>query len=441
MLLSSSGAGRVAAEDTKNHLHSGKHFPHPHPTYHWLVIICCCAIAGTTVGFFNSAYGTFYTSLSEKFHTGRASVSLHATISLLVTAFSAPFAVKLVHKFGVRPILIFSLVLQDLSLLLIIPATSLWQLNALGVMRGIGGGFMHVPIITVILNNWYLDHVGISMGLIFSMASGFGALFSWLISVIIEKTNYQVALIVCAVLVFLLILPSLIFLHLQPEEIGLHPHGWRKNETPARQNAPSGEIKKPERKPFYRIPDFYCLCLFALLTVPIVALQMHFSGFCELIGAGSMFGGIMMSTVMIGSVFFKLVVGEILDLLGAFRMMAIVLAVDVSSLLLIFANRTYTGNGLSLLIGAFFFGIHASIGSIGIAGVSRAVMGPEDDGTAFSIVSGCASGGAALSITLIAMIFDATGTYNAAFIGGISMLLAGGILLFILWRRKRNRMY
>ena len=409
-----------------------------HPTYHWLVIFCCCAIAGVTIGFFNTAYGTLYTSLSEHFHSSRSSVSLHATISLIVTALSAPFSVSLVKKYGIRPILLISLILQVSSLLLILPANALWQLNLLGVMRGIGEGFIYMPLITVVLNNWDLDHVGVSMGFIFSCASGFGAVFSWLISIIIHWFGYRSAIVMCAALVFLLMLPAIVYLHLEPEEIGLHPHGWSEHVVQIVKQKEKRQKNSPETRPFYTAPDFYLLCLFGLLTVPVVSLQLHFSGFCEQIGAGSMFGGLMMSVVMIGSVVSKLIVGEILDLLGAYRMMALVLGVDLTSLIMIYSNRAWSGNGFFLLLGGFLFGIHASIGSIGIAGVTRAVMGPEQYASAFSIASGCSSIGAACSITVIAAIYDLTRTYDLAFITGIVMLLSGGLILLLIWWRKKH---
>lgn len=427
----------MPSEKTKAGNNSGNGRHAFHPSYHYLVLVCCCIMAGVTVGFFNSAYGTFYTSLSLHFHTGRGQVTIHATISLIVTALTAPFSVKLAKKYGLRICLLFSLILQTASLLLILPATRIWQLNLLGVIRGIGGAFMHVPIITIILTNWYLDHVGMGMGITFSMASGFGAIFSWLISFMIQQVNYRFALVACSVILVLLSLPTLIFLRLRPEELHMHPHGWHPSDgsSVASSAAEWQEIRKST--PFYRIPDFYLLCAFGLLTVPVVAMQMHFSGFCEQIGAGSMFGGIMMSTVMFGSVIFKLVIGEILDLLGAFKMMASVLTVDILSLFIIYSNRSWSGNGTLLLIGAFLFGVHASIGSIGIAGVTRAVLGDRDDGTAFSIVSSCASTGAALSITVIAVLFDLTRSYDVSFLLGIGLLFSGCVILFILWKRKQ----
>ena len=365
-------------------------------------------------------------------------LTVHATISLIVTALCAPFAVRAGKRFNIRACMLFSIILQVASLLLILPASHTWQLNLLGVIRGIGGSFMHVPIITVILTNWYLDHVGMGMGLIFSMASGFGSLFSALSSFCIEAAGYRTALVIISLVLIVLCLPLLLFLRCTPEELRLHPHGW----NPAAQEGPSGQAagRKDSTKqvPFYRMMDFYLLCLFGVLTVPVIAMQMHFSGFCEQIGAGSMFGGIMMSVVMCGSVIFKLVIGEVLDLFGAFKMMTGVLTVDIISLLIIFSNRSWSGSGFFLLTGAFLFGVHASIGSIGLAGVTRAVMGDKDDGTAFSVVSSCASTGAALSITVIALLYDFFRSYDPSFIIGIGMLLAGFLVLAVLWKRKRQ---
>lgn len=63
---------------------------------------------------------------------------MHATIAGLLTGFAGPVVVKVLQKVRLQIVIGTGIVLLVVSTVLTACATSVWQLNILGVLRGVG---------------------------------------------------------------------------------------------------------------------------------------------------------------------------------------------------------------------------------------------------------------------------------------------------------------
>ena len=124
-----------------------------------LTVACCACMVVATVGLTN-AYGVFLTPVAEALGTGRGAISVHSTLCNLFTGLMAPLSIRLMKKFGLRPMVFAGMVLYSASSFLMAFASSVWQLNLLGALKGAGCSMYYFTIVTIIIGNWYFKLFG-----------------------------------------------------------------------------------------------------------------------------------------------------------------------------------------------------------------------------------------------------------------------------------------
>ena len=390
--------------------------------YHWLVMISCCLMASASVGFFTNAYGVFYTPLSESLGAGRGAVAMHATIAGLLTGFAGPVVVKVLQKVRLQIVIGTGIVLLVISTVLTACAANVWQLNILGILRGIGCACYYIPVITIILGNWFSKYYGTVSGITLSFSGIAGAILSPCFSEMISREGYRNTLFTGAALILVLSLPGMLICRLNPAEMGLKPYGGI-TKAGEQGRVSTSERQKTDRTGSKRIP-FLLLGTVGFLALFIIGMTQHMTGYSESIGMGTATGVAMMSAVMIGNIATKLLIGIVSDMIGAAKASAAFMAAAVAALLVMLF---YPVNTLVLLAAAFLIGGVYAVGAVGLAGVSKQLYGKARFGEVFAEVSVVTCLSISVALTAIGYTYDATGGYALAL--GIAVLF--GILSVI----------
>src|SRR5687768_16849791 len=125
---------------------------------------------------FRSSTGALLEPLEEDFGWSRATTSGAVSLNLIVYGLTAPFAAALMERFGIRRVVIFSLVLVAAGSGLTLVMTDAWQLWLLwGLAVGVGTGALALVFGAIVTNRWYVRHRGVVMG-VFSAAGASGHL-------------------------------------------------------------------------------------------------------------------------------------------------------------------------------------------------------------------------------------------------------------------------
>lgn len=405
--------------------------------YHWIVLISCCLMVAVSIGMFINAYGVYYTPMSQEMGVGRAAVALHSTIGGLVTGFSMPFVVKLMKRLRLQLMLAAGCGMLVLTLVLTAFVNQIWMLNVLGVMRGIGCAFTYLTIVNIILANWFETKYGTVVGIASSFSGLAGALMSPLFSSLVNSMGYRSAMLLEAVLVFLMILPGILFVRLRPEELGLLPFGRKDKptETGDLQAASVDVVSDEKEAHFLKMPVFWLLIIGAFLSIFVTSFSQHMSGYTESIGLGTAVGVAMLSASMVGNISAKLLMGILIDFMGATKSVILFLLLGTLGVAAILVFRSAP----LMLAGGFFFGFLYSIGTVGNATLCRQAFSKKQYSSAYSIMSLSGSASAALSITVIGAVYDSMQNYVPVLIGAILFCLVSAICQVFAGRAMKKK--
>lgn len=400
-------------------------------TMYIIAAVCACLMACGTMGLVN-AYGVFYKPMADALEVGQGAITLHMSISNLIIGLGTPFIARMIsHNVRIKNILLAGAVLILVSGTVIALCHNVMIMNIAAVFRGMGFAGVSMMIITMIIGNWFVKFRGTLTGIALSFSGIGSAIASPIISSLIQNIGYEKTYLGYVILIVLFILPSIFFLPLKPQDIGMRPYG--ENEAEEKKTAKAADMNLPFTS---RSMIFVTLIIMVLCVVLLTSLSPHLSSLAQTYGYGASVGAALLSFSMIGNVASKFVLGAMVDKIGAFKGVVCMLCTSLAGLVIILMNP---GGTLPLLAGGFLYGTIFSVGSLGISMITRTLYGDAQYGKAYSLITLFTSVAAAVGLTLIGMLYDLTGSYATSVIGGIAMVGVSLLCLFMISTGARNK--
>ena len=202
----------------------------PFSARYLLIILSCCGMVAASIGLFTNAYGIFLSPMAEGLHVSRGDISMHVTLRGLAMGFAGVVVIRYAQSHPVRPIITGGVAAAFIGTLLSSRAGSLWQLNLLAVLQGIGLSCFNYGIVTMMTGNWFEKNTGTVFGLIASFSGLSGAVFNPIFSRLITVLGYRRALMIMGFATILLTLPAILFAEMNPLQKGLMPYGHEEKE-------------------------------------------------------------------------------------------------------------------------------------------------------------------------------------------------------------------
>lgn len=357
-------------------------------------LACCLFIL--SIGL-NNAYSIFVVPLADAMATGRGTITLASTITDLVCSTLSPVLVILLRRVPLRRLLLTGTLAYSLVLLGIAFFQNIYIFFLLNIIKGFVFIVYGCNVIIIVLGNWFEKGRETLIGIAMAFTGLGGAVFSQIFSYIMERTDLRFTFIVFAVLTVVLALPSIYYLKLKPEEMGL----------PVLKGESVQEEKRyvtHERKYRFNDPAFIGICAVYFIMVFLTNVSIHFPGYADTIGFGRV-GASMVSWMMVGSIFFKAGMGAICDRFGPKAGFPVSIALVFASFVMIIIAK----GEMMLLIGSFIFGsIFSSL--IVLNPMIRYCFGNEQYPEVFSkvmVVSAISNMGG----PIVGYLYDFTGTY------------------------------
>ena len=379
-----------------------------------LVLISCCLMAASSIGVYTNSVGVFYTKVSGDLGVGRGSFAFHATLSTLIMGLLCPFMAKLMRKYRFRPLVTAGSLLAAGSTVLMARADNVMTFNVLGALRGIGMTAFAMLAVTSIINNWFREKHGLAVGIAMSFSGVAGAVFSPLFNAIIESAGWRTAFLCMGIIGFALTVPGILLLEFRPEQAGLTAYGAEKRSADKAAAAPGGAAAAK-----LYMPALILLAVMTVLHTSVTGLAQHFPGMSEWMGYQASVGAAMVSAGMIGNIVSKLAIGTLSDRFGPFKACISMIIVNAAAMILLLPLRGCAPVIMYLI--AFFYGTVYAVGAVGIPVLTRELFGKENYSSAYSIMTIFTSVGSASALTIIGLIYDYTGGYTAAIIGGTAI--------------------
>lgn len=366
-------------------------------------------------------------AIQAEFGVERADASLPYTLTMVGFAVGNLVIGRMVDRLGITtPLIVSALILSSGYALAAFSSSLLMFALAQGVLIGVGTSATFGPLIANI-SHWFERRRGVAVA---GVASGnylAGAIWPPIIQAIMAADGWRTAYITIAVVCLVLMVPLAFFL---------------RAELPRLSPARSGTASKPSATPS-RKTDLSPNALTALLwiagigcCVAMAMPQVHIVAHCVDLGYGVARGAEMLSLMLAGGVISRLASGWLADKIGGVYTLMIG---SVGQMLALMFYLPFDGLA-SLYLVSLFFGLAQGGIVPSYAIIVREYMPAAEAGARVGLVIMASVFGMALGGWISGLIYDLSGSYQAAFINGIAWNLVNiGIMFLILWRSQGPR--
>ena len=403
--------------------------------YGWTIAIAGFAITITIWGAYYT-FGVFFKPLLNEFGWSRTLLSSVVALQMIAYAVLAPMSGILSDRYGPRVMQVSAGIIMGLGYILASTMHSEWQLYLfLGIMPGVGLAGINIPTLTTV-PRWFHTRRGLVMGLVIA-GMGLGTVITPLLAnTLISAWGWRWSYVVFGALVWALVIPAGLMMRKDPKSMGLLAYGENPLPEPSPEAlsrippAPHGiSLKQAVRKrDFWMMSGAYCaafICL-ALVTTHIVPYASD-TGLSAPMAAG------VLSLMGAGSIVGRIGLGAVSDRFG--RKQTLAASLFLGTLMMIWL--TLFKEPWTLYFYAAVFGLSYGGWVALYPSLTGEVFGLASLGAVFGGISIGAGLGSAVGPTVAGYIFDASRSYQLAFI--FSAALAGAAFLLILMVRNPRK--
>ena len=394
-----------------------------------LILIAMSGMIATSVGLPTNIAGLFFKPIADEFGILTGSVSMTLTICNLVFALGGLAAPKLLKEDHLKLLLIIGTALIAGSTALLATAPNIIVMYILNAVRGFACGVLGFVLVTMVINNWFIANVGLATSIAMSCSGLAGALFSPIISSIIQSSGWRTGYMAVAVIMIVLNLPAILFLpSLDPKTKGMVPLGYDENAAKTESSAQSSTGGKST------VPAmlFGMAIVYSFLACGATALPQHFPGIAGSYGMAASVGAAMLSICMIANSLGKIILGTLSDRFGSKMSLLLYCGLTIAAVLLLWLVRV----PFAMQAGAALFGLTYSLGTVGVVMVTKDAFGLENYSKTYPTISLAGTIANAVFSSLIGFMFDFAGNYVPTLLMMLAMLAVNTFIVLSVYSKK-----
>jgi MFS family permease len=361
------------------------------------------------------SFGVFFKPVLNEFHWTRAITSGAYSINMILTGVFYIVAGRLVDRFGPRIILSAGACFIAAGYLLMTTVNSIWQYYLFyGVLISLGLGCVVVPLMSTVAR-WFTKGRGLASGIVMS-GIGIGiVVMPQIANALIAKYDWRTSFLVIGIAALVLIIGFAQLLKRAPE-----------HKNPSIQEAKIANIQAQglSVREAIRTRHFWIISLFTVFFgYTVQSVMAHIVPHTTDIGFSATIAATVLSAIGLVSVAAKIWMGSLADKLGT-RNVTIIISVFLA---IAFILIIFDGNLWILFPAAAIFSMGYSGTSATHSPITADYFGLKAHGILLGINEFVYAIGGALGSFLAGFIFDASGSYQWAFI--ICLLASVGALI------------
>ena len=408
-------------------VHPSESFESP---YAWARLVASLVLM-TCGGVGNYAVIVALPSIQSEFGVARADASLPYTATMIGFGLGGVLMGRLADRFGVIVPVLIGTICLGLGCIAAGAAASLWQFALVqGLLIGfLGTSGTFAPLVAD-TSLWFTRRRGIAVAIVISGSYLAGTIWPPVLQRLFEAYGWRATLTGVGVFAIATMLPLALMLRRRPPAFDLPA---KPAAAAAARTIASAE--RPLGLPPHVLVALLCVagvgCCVAM-SMP----QVHIVAYCGDLGFGTARGAEMLSLMFAFGIVSRLASGWICDRIGGLATLLLGSALQGVALFMFLPfDGLVSLYVISALFGLFQGGIVPSY-----AIIVREYFPPRVTGSLVGLVLMCTLLGMALGGWITGAIFDATGSYRAAFLNGIAWnLLNMSIAAFLLLRARRLR--
>ncbi len=433
--------------------------------YGWYVVAAGCIAIAMTTGVVNNCFSQFVKPVCADMGITRQEMSMTQTVYAFTTMGFALIWGTLSKRINLHRWMCIS----GAMLPIIYGCFALMQDIRVGYLIS----FLLTPfffivsmnVFNYVIGNWFVKNRGLAVGLA-SMGSGLGGMImNPVVNEIILRFGWRMAYVVLAVVMFVLLVPTMIFVvRIRPEDKGLKPYGMEDDEAGRSGTGDSDFLKEVEQKVEEVLPDssggknvgavasvtpgqkpaavpqsdgytyaeairmpvfwaiaFCCISMVTAIMSYYPTLAPHLSDCGYSVTFAAMMSSAAMGALAIG----KVALGRMFDWLGNRRTVTIACACTCCGMIaMIFCQYA-----IALPIIIIGIGLGCCFGAVCVPIITQNIFGMKDYNAIYSKLTAATGLGGALAPTISGWTYDTFGTYVPAYVGGAILVVISILVL------------
>ena len=388
---------------------------------HLLVIVAMAGMVASSVGLVQNVAGIYFDPIADELNIGRGPLSISLTIYVLLSAIGSLIFKKVSDRISGELTTKIGAVLLIAGTVLSAFAGNIFSLYLFNVIKGIGGGLIHLVTASLFINNWFEKRNGLMVSVAMAFSGVAGAIFSPVLSYFVNSYSWRIAYLVNGAGMFILLIPLLFFkISYHPEDSGLKPYGSKETKL---DEIVEDHIEGSENK------SDLLMYIYAIIVGFTTCVPQFFPGHASSLGYNASFGSLLISLSMITNIISKIILGELSDRIGPKKAVFITTSIVLVGSVLLLKN-------LVLYLGALMFGFCYAGSTVGLTSISREQYSNKEYLIKYPILSFVSTLVNAFGSPVVGFIYDGTRSYNMTFVVCIIMALIMLVDLFLLERKK-----
>jgi sugar phosphate permease len=353
----------------------------------------------------------------------RGAISFAISVGLVLYGLAGPLGGALADRVGPRALMLAALVMAAAASALTAATSALWQFTIVwGALGGIGTGLAAAVLGASVANHWFVKRRGLVTGIFGAATSAGQLIFIPLLIWVIDGAGWRAALLLLAITSAALLPAVLLLMRDSPVDLGLRPLGGT-DEPRAPQMARSGNVMRGA----VRVPEFWLLAgsYFICGATTIGLISTHFLPHATDEGISETTAAVILSAMGVMNFAGTIAAGWLTDRHDPRLLLAWYYTMRALLLFLL----PFMTHPLGLAVFAVLFGL-GNIATIPpTVTLAADIFGRRNIGTVFGWIFAAHMFGAAAAAWLSGVARDSLGDYQAAFITGSALALAGGLMV------------
>jgi len=396
--------------------------------YGWISAAVCFLVVFCATGAAALTFNVFTIPVTEHYGISRTSYSITTSLASVISAVCYFCYGPSVKRIGVKRSIVIGLLMYGLGLGLFASGIGVWTLYAKAILCGIAGVYISSSVLTQIINNWFQERRGLLIGLICAASGIGGSIFSPVLGVILEKSDWQTACFVLCVLVLICVPITGAFLMVAPKNSAAG--SARASQESSSQTGMS--IREILRDWRFWLISLAVFCIHFSMTPSYNNVTPHLldSGFPSL-----WVTGVAMVVLLISNAAAKPVMGILNDKLGVLSIVILTCGLcTIAPMLMSFVDRS--GNAFAVTTVALL-GFGTPVTTVVIPLIISRVFGSREYNTVIGLAMAVGYLGTTLGTPISNYIFDSTGSYRISYYV-CAAVAAVTLILFVLSLLKKN---
>ena len=389
--------------------------------YGWVVVAACFLLLAFGLGIGYSCLSLYIKPICEDMGYTRTKVALVQTIGSAVSFGLSFFSGKIFGKFGVKNMLRAGSVLLPLSWVIFGSAPNLITLYLGGVVLALGFYSGSMMACSMVMGNWFKNNLATITGITF-MGSGFGAMvFNSVSGVLLSNYGWRTSMLILSAVIAVVTIPMAFFvIKVTPQEMGLLPLGASETEKEA---APLHGLTLKQAMSTHQFWLF--AAAFVVYNIPANMLNQTVYAHMTDVGYSITTAANITAAVMASMAISKIILGAAYDKLGV-RVASLFVCV---CLVMSYLGLYFASSMVMVVLTVIFIGTACSFGSLANPAITRTVFGTRDYAAIYGLIGAFGSMGGMITPIFSNSIFEATGSYNLAYLIGVGLTALLAIII------------